>query len=75
MDISGGGVGFLAPRQRAPNLAEALVLVHLDESAVLRAVVQRVELGLSSEAWVGVGACFIDIGADERAALCAFVSA
>ena len=74
MDISGGGVGFLAPRHRAPNLAEALVLVHLEESAALRAVVQRVDLGLSSEAWVRVGARFIDVDAVARAALCAFVS-
>ena len=74
-DISTGGVGFLARRSDAPLLDQARVLVQVTDAAPFRAVVQRIELGGPSEDWVRVGARFVDLAADERASLCALVTA
>lgn len=74
-DISAGGVGFLAPRADAPQLDDAIVLVNVDGANLLRAVVQRVDLGGSSEKWVQVGARFIDVAGGERASLPELVAA
>ena len=74
-DISTGGVGFLAPRDDASLLEGSLVLIHVAEATLFRAVVQRVDLGGSSAQWVKVGARFISLATHERAALCALVTA
>jgi len=74
-DISAGGVGFLAPRGDAPLLENALVLVHVAGTRLFRAIVQRVDLGGSSEEWVRVGARFVGLATGERASLSALVAA
>ena len=73
-DISESGVGFLAPRSDAPLLDDALLLVNVDGTNLVRAVVQRVDLGGASEKWVQVGARFVNLAQHERASVQALVA-
>lgn len=74
IDVSLSGVGFLARREDAPLLSDALLLVHVNTKMSLRARVQRVELGAPSKKWVLVGARFIELTDEERASLSALVT-
>ncbi len=74
IDISFSGIGFLARREDAPLLSDALVLIHVNSTTSLRARVQRVELGAPSKKWVRVGARFIDLADEDRASLSALVT-
>lgn len=73
-DISAGGVGFLVPREDAALIDRALVLVHVREGVLLRARVQRVDVGSHGKDWVRVGARFVDVGAAELQSLSALIA-